>query len=475
MNVGVLEHELRGQVVSPGDRGWDQARASWNLAADQHPVAAVFAEGAEDIAAAISFARANDLHVAPQGTGHGARRGSADGALLVRTERMRGIEIDAGSRMARVEAGAVTRELGAAASQHGLSALSGTSADVGYTLGGGLGWLARRHGLACNKVRAIELVTADGELRRVDAATEPDLFWALRGGGGGFAVVSALELELVELVEVYAGAVIHPADERSGEILRRYFDWAHTVPDEVTSLARFLHAPPLPTVPEPLRDRHVIMLGACYAGPSSEGTAVIGPLTQFGEPVIETFNAMAPSELVSIGMEREQPTPAISDTTTLDAGRGDPRVRRNGGARGGIAARQRRAAPTGGALATPPERGGARSHLDGAAVFNGTGVPRDPQLAPAIHEQIDKISDALAPYSKGSRLSNFAGRPTSAELLFDPGTLAHLRQVKRRYDPESLIEANLTLENRASNGLRTQSSASGRRGAGARANGDQKR
>jgi FAD/FMN-containing dehydrogenase len=450
VEVHVLDRELRGQVTVPGEDGWDEARAAWNLAVDRRPAGAVFAEGVDDIAAAVSFARANDLRVAPQGTGHGARPGTGDGALLLRTERMNGIEIDAGSRTARVGAGVLTRDLGAAAAEHGLSALPGTSADVGvvgYTLSGGLGLLARRHGLACNKVRAIELVTADGEARRIDAGTDPDLFWALRGGGGGFAVVSAIELDLVELAEVYAGAVIYPADERSAEILRRYFDWAASIPDEVTSISRFLHPPPLPTVPEPLRDRHLIMLVACYAGSPAEGSALVEPLTQLGDPLIETFKAMAPSELVNVAMDPAQPTPAISDTTSLDAipGEAIDAFVETAGPDAGSPLVNAELRHLGGALAAPADGAGARSHLDAAATFSGTGVPRDPQIATAIHEQIDKVTKALAPWSASPRLSNFAGRPTDAELLFDAETLARLREVKRRYDPDGLIEPNLPL------------------------------
>jgi FAD/FMN-containing dehydrogenase len=450
VEITALDRELRGQVIAPGDEGWDDARAAWNLAADQRPAAAVFADGADDLAAAVSFARANDLHVSPQGTGHGARPGTAEGALLLRIEHMNGIEIDAENRLARVEAGAITRDLGAAASKHGLSALPGTSPDVGvvgYTLSGGIGWLARLHGLACNKVRAIELVTADGEPRRVDADNEPDLFWALRGGGGGFAVVSALELDLVELTEVYAGAVIYPADERSSEILRRYFDWAASVPDEVTSLARFLHPPPLPTVPEPLRDRHLIMLAACHAGSPSAASALIDPLTQLGDPMIQTFRAMAPSELVTVGMDPEQPTPGISDTTCLEAMPAEAidAFVETAGPDAGSPLVNAELRHLGGALAAPLDGAGARSHVDSAVSFSGTGVPREPQLAAAIHEHIDKVTEALAPWSSGPRLSNFAGRPTSPELLFDAETLARLREVKRRYDPDGLIGANLPL------------------------------
>ena len=223
VDVGTLNGDLRGAAVAPGEQGWDEARAAWNLVADQHPAAVAYVETVDDVSAVIAFARSNGLRVAAQGTGHGAAcRGTLDGTILVKTERMDGIEIDAGRRVGRFEAGVIWRDAGNAAGEHGLAAFPGSSPDVGvvgYTTGGGFGWLARRYGLACNNVRAVELVTADGELRRVDADSDPDLFWALRGGGGSFGVITAIEFGLLELPEVFAGSVIYPADERSGEIL----------------------------------------------------------------------------------------------------------------------------------------------------------------------------------------------------------------------------------------------------------------
>jgi FAD/FMN-containing dehydrogenase len=450
MEITVLNRELRGRAVLPGAGGWDEARAAWNLRVDQRPAVVVFAEDVDDIVAAVSFARDNGLPVAPQGTGHGARPGTGEGAMLLRTDRMRHVAVDAGARVARVEAGVIARELGTATSQHGLSAFPGSSADVGvigYTLGGGLGWLSRRHGLACNHVRAVEVVTADGQRRRVDADNEPELFWALRGGGGSFAVVSAIEVDLVDLPEVYAGAVIHPAGERSGEILRGYAEWAAGTPDQVTSLVRFLHPPPLPAVPEPLRDRHLIMIVACHAGPGSEGAELMAPLTRLGDAVVNSFQAMPASQLVTVAMDPEQPAPSISDTTSLTELPDeaiDAFVATAGPDAGSplVSAELRQ---LGGALSIPDGAGGARSHLEAAWIFAGTGVPRDPALGTAINHQIDTIRDAFSPWSSGTRFPNFAGRPTTADLLFDAPTLDRLRDVKRRYDPDGLLQANLLI------------------------------
>jgi FAD/FMN-containing dehydrogenase len=179
---------IAGQVVTPDDGDWDGARSAWNLAADQLPVAVALVESADDVVATVRFAAANGLRVSAQGTGHAAMAlGPLVDTILIKTERMRGIEIDAEARTARVEAGVRVLELSEAAAAHGLSSLPGSSVDVGvigYTLGGGMSWLGRRFGFACNHVRAIELVTATGEAITVDADRDEDLFWALRGAGG---------------------------------------------------------------------------------------------------------------------------------------------------------------------------------------------------------------------------------------------------------------------------------------------------
>src|SRR3954454_9528655 len=198
---------IAGRIATPNDSDWDQARTAWNLSADQSPRAVAFVERADDVVKTVRFATANGLRVAGQGTGHGAvALRSLEGTILIKTERMRGVEVDPEAQTARVEAGTLVLELSEAAGAHGLSGLPGSSPDVGtvgFHLGGGLSWLGRRYGFACNRVRAIELVTADGEQRTVDAGNEPDLFWALRGGGGSYGIVTALHLNLVPVETAY--------------------------------------------------------------------------------------------------------------------------------------------------------------------------------------------------------------------------------------------------------------------------------
>jgi FAD/FMN-containing dehydrogenase len=318
---------------------------------------------------------------------------------------------------------------------------------VGYTTGAGCGWLARRYGLACNSVRAVEIVTADGRLRRVDAQSEPDLFWALRGGGGNYGVVTAIEFDLIDLPEVFAGSVIYPADGRAAEIFQSWRAWTRGVPDEVTSTARFLHLPPLPMVPEALRDRPMLTLGACYAGPESEGAELIAPLRDLGDPVMDLFETIPASQLVQIHLEPEEPVPSLVDTTSLreaPAEAIEAFVEVAGPDSGSplLGAELRHA---GGALASAPDGAGARSHIEGEFVFLGVGLLMAPDMANSINAHIDSICAALEPWSTAERYFNFAERQTDLDKLYNIATLARLRAVKERYDPEGVFSGGHAL------------------------------
>jgi FAD binding domain len=449
VDIQALNGDFGGTVVGPADENWDQARAAWNLVADLQPSAVAYVESADDVAAVVKHARANGLGVAAHGTGHGAgSRGPLGGSILIKTERMKGIEVDADGGTARYEAGVLWMEANPAAAEHGLANLSGSAPDigvVGYTTGGGFGWLARKYGLACNSVRAVELVTADGEKRIVDADNDPDLFWAIRGGGGSFAIVTAIEYELAPVPEVFAGSVLYPADERSGEIAHRYFEWAGGLPDEVTSIVRFLHLPPLPMIPEPLQDRPLLTIGACYAGPESEGAELVAPMRELGEPVMDTFQTMSPVGLPVIHMEPEEPVPGLVYTTSVREMPGDAVdsfVEAAGpGSNSPLLVAELR--QCGGAVGRPAEGAGALSHLDAEYVFGGIGLPMSPEMGEPINAHIDKVCAALEPWSTGSCYFNFADRPgTQVEEIFAPETLERLRDVKRRYDPDGLISGN---------------------------------
>jgi FAD/FMN-containing dehydrogenase len=309
-NLKDLRDRVAGETVLPGDGGWDAARQAWNLSVDQRPAAVVFPETAEEIAAVVEVAAAHGLRVAPQGTGHSAAPiGPLEGTILLKTSRMRGVEIDAEANRARVRAGALWGEVVPAAAEHGLAALAGSAKDVGvvgYTLGGGIGWLARRHGLACNSVLAVEAVTADGRIVRAGADDEPDLFWALRGGGGSLAIVTALEFALHPVAELYAGALFWPL-ERAGEVLHTWRELVVAAPDELTSLGRLMQFPPIPEVPEPFRGRAFVLVEAAHCGPEADGAALLQPLRALG-PETATLATIPVDGLSELHMDPPQPS-----------------------------------------------------------------------------------------------------------------------------------------------------------------------
>jgi hypothetical protein len=444
--IRALRDFLAGQVVLPGDSDWDEARQAWNLAADQQPAAVVFAESADDVVAVVGYARGNALRVTTQGTGHFAN--SLDplaDTILVKTSRMRGLEIDPEARTARAEAGVLWEEVSLAAAEHGLAGLAGSSPDVGvvgYTLGGGVGWLARRYGLAANSVVAVELVTADGRRVRTDPDNEPDLFWAVRGGGGSFGVVTAIEFALYPVSEVYAGILFFPF-ERSAEILHAWREWVEETPREVTSAGRLMQFPPIPAVPEPLRGQSFVIVEAAYIGSEEDGAALLQPLRELG-PVMDTFAMIPVEDLRHLHMDPQQPVPGMGDGMALDeltretvnalvavAGpcSGSPLV--------SIELRQ-----LGGAVADESPGHGAVGALDARFAFYGVGVAVDPETTGLIEARIAAIKTALGPWAADRGSFNFADSPADGESFYPPDTYRGLQWVKAAYDPTELFRAS---------------------------------
>ncbi len=438
---------IAGRIATPADADWDQARLGWNLVADPRPSAVAFVESGDDIAAVVRFAAANGLRVSGQGTGHGAAAlGSLEDAILIKTERMRGIEVDAGAGTARVEAGVLSVELAEAAQARGLSSLPGSSPDVGVTgfhLGGGLSWFGRQYGFACNRVRAIELITADGEARTVDADNEPDLFWALRGGGGDYAIVVALHVELVPVESAYAGAFLWPAAV-GADAVRIYRDWAAGVGDNVTSVVRFLTPPDVPDVPEPLRGTPLLTIDGACIGSREEGEAAFAPLLEIGEPMMSTFDRVTPAALCRIHMDPEQPVPGLGHHTVL---RELPDEAIDvfvslAGPDSGTPLLLTELRQMGGAMGRPDSSGGALSHLDAGWALLGIGMPMTPELGQAINGRLDQLKEDLSPWGADGGYFNFAERACDADAILPPEICARLAEVKRKWDPDGRIIAN---------------------------------
>jgi FAD/FMN-containing dehydrogenase len=437
---------IRGAVVRPGDDGWDGARQAWNLAVDQQPRAVAFPVDEQDVAAIVRYARAAGLRVAPQRTGHNAAPlGSLTETIILRTDNLRGVAIDAANRRARVRSAAKWEDVVPTASELGLAALHGSTGDVsvvGYSLGGGLGWYARKHGLAANRVTAVELVTADGELVRADADHKPELFWALRGGGGNFGVVTALEFDLIEQAEDYAGVLFFPW-ERADEVLHAWREWLPTTPDEVTSVGRIMQFPSFPDVPEPLRGNAFALVEAVYLGSERDGRELLEPLRALG-PSIDTFATVPPAGIAELHMDPPKPVPGVTGSRLL--GELPPaaidELLEVAGPRSGSTLLSIELRQLGGALARSAPEHGAIDTLAGEYAYFGVGIAPAPSIAAANSAQLERVAAALAPYDAGLEYSNFTEANGRARRFFADETLARLRAVKADVDPEGLFQAN---------------------------------
>jgi UDP-N-acetylenolpyruvoylglucosamine reductase len=442
IDVTSLRSSIAGDVYVPGDEGYDEARTAWNLYVDQRPSVIVMPESAIDVVKAVRFARAEGLRVAPQGTGHGSTSvESLEGSMLLKTTRMRRVDIYPASRTARAEAGAEWQDVTVPAAGHGLAALAGSSPDVGvvgYTLGGGIGWLTRRYGLASNSVTAVEIVTPDGRLVRADAYNEPDLLWAVRGGGGQVGIVTAIEFSLYPVRDVYAGTLFFPI-ERAEEVLQAWREWTTTVPDEVTSLGRLLQFPPIPDLPDFLRGKRFVVVEAAYLGDEFEGAELIRPLRELG-PDMDTFAMIPAPELQNLHMDPPQPVPGQGDgtfLTELPAAAVEALVAA-AGAESGSPLLSVEVRHCGGAMAAG-SAGGAQSKIDAAYMVFGVGLTPNEEIAEAVRSHVRVLLDTLAPWRAEYDYYNLREAAAEASEVLPSHSYRRLREIKAKYDPGEMI------------------------------------
>jgi FAD/FMN-containing dehydrogenase len=314
---------------------------------------------------------------------------------------------------------------------------------TGYTLGGGLGWLARRYGLAANSVTAAEIVTPDGHLVRADAGHEPDLFWAVRGGGGSVGVVTALEMTLYPVRQLYAGALFFPI-QRSAQVLHAWQAWTGTIPDEVTSLGRILRLPSLPEVPPPLRGRAFALVEAAYLGDADTGAALTQPLRQLG-PELDTFATIPAAALAQLHMDPAQPVPFQGDGALLadaPAAAIDALAALTGpDADTSLASIEIR--HLGGALARSARAAGAQPQIDAKYVMFTGGFTPTPEAGETVRAQAQAVKDALAAWHAPYDYYNFAETPADADAVLAPASYRRLQKIKATYDPgQAIISAH---------------------------------
>jgi hypothetical protein len=432
--------EVRGAVHVPGDPEYAALVTPWNVAVPVRPAVVVQPVDAEDVATTVRAASELGLRVAVQCTGHGAA-GAAAGLLLVQTSRLDECTIHPQERWARVGAGVRWTRVVEQAASHGLAPLNGSSSGVGvvgYTTGGGLGPFARALGAASDRVRALEVVTGDGVLRRVTPDADPELFWGLRGGKGVLGIVTAVEFDLVELPAFFGGALFFDGADAEA-VLQTWRTWCADLPEQATTSVAVLQLPPMPGVPPQLAGRTTVSVRFTWTGDPAEGAPLLEPLRAVAEPVLDGTGVLPYAAVDAVHADPVDPMPAAETGALLEdlpadavrrlvelagPGSGSPQVM--------VEVRQ-----LGGALARPGLHDSALDHRDAPFTLLAVGIGGDPR----VPQHARQLVEALAAWDTGRRLPNWSASddPAVFARCHTPATLTRLRRAVAAYDPHGTI------------------------------------
>lgn len=442
----------RGPVFWPGDPGYADEVAGYNGIVTHHPSVVVGAADAGDVVAAVTYASGHGISVGVQATGHGISV-PADGVLIT-THRMNQVLIDLGTHTARVEAGVRSGDLVVAAANHGLAPLNGSSPAVGvvgYTLGGGLPLMGRQFGWAADRVRSLDVVTADGSLRQLTARQEPELFWAMLGGKGNFGVVTALETEILP-VEAVVGGGLWFTGERVGPALHAYAEWTTRVPDEMSSSVLLMRMPDQPFIPAPIRGQHVAHIRILHSGDHHEATQLVDQL-RAAAPV--SMDTVAPMPYREVGrIHNEPPGPvrfeaANSILSSLDQAAVDTFLAHAGPDGTDPGAYLVEARHRGGKLAIAIGRQSVTGRRNGEfTLYTGTALHNADRTAAADAQQ--RLHHAMRPWGTGGICSSFLSGPSATPAAmrngFDPEDFDRLQKVKVAIDPSNMFRINPNIE-----------------------------
>jgi FAD/FMN-containing dehydrogenase len=444
-----LRAALKGSALIPGDKGYEEASLTWDTKTfEQHPAIVVLPAVSADVVQAVKFANKYNLGVAVQAGGHGHPYPAND-ALFVNFANMHDVKINEKNATARVEPGARAGAVVQASQAHGLAPLNGLAGSVGvvgYMLSGGVGWLTRQYGSGAGSIRAAEIVTADGRLLQVDEHNNADLWWGLRGGGGNFGIVTALEFALYPVKAIYGGQLAYPI-EQAKAVLTTYLEWVKTVPNEITSVVRLMQVPPSPAFPEALRGKPAVFVMAGYNGPAEEGEKLLKPIRSRGQPVLDTFAELPYSKVATISNDPESAPPvyrygeglALRDLEEREL---DTILEKVKNLASGIPIMELR--HLGGALAAQPQDA-MPLNFHKASFFLGllAAAPK-PEGLEAGKQSVAQLQQALAPHTTGETILGLAGNP-SLELTksaFTPANFQRLVALKDKYDPQNIFRFN---------------------------------
>jgi FAD/FMN-containing dehydrogenase len=445
-DFGQLAASIEGTIVLPGDEGYDEARAVHDPTFDRWPAAIVRVAGTADVAKAIRFARDYDIAIAVRSGGHQVIGLSVlDDALVVDLGGLKGIAIDPVTRIAKVQPGVISGELAAEANKHGLALTTGDTSTVGIggiTVGGGIGFMVRKYGLTIDHLLSAEVVTADGRIVRASSNENPELFWALRGGGGNFGVVTEYVFRLDPVDKVYGGMFFLPATR---EVIRGYLDYTPNAPEDLTTLAHLIQAPPLPFIPAEWVGRPVVGIIACWTGAPEDGPAAFAPMYALGELVAEVVDVMPyPSIYQFDEVPRARHGAELRSMFSQDLSDAaiDAMIEAITNASSPFNLVQLRG--LGGALAKVETGATAFAHRDAKVLTLIVSIWMDPNEDDAPHRQWTRDLWAKVQAERDGVYVNFVaneGEPRIREA-YAHGTYERLARVKRTWDPDNVFQGN---------------------------------
>jgi FAD/FMN-containing dehydrogenase len=439
-----LADDLTGRVIAPDDPDYDRARTVFHGSVDSRPALIARVANATDVARVVTRARETGMELAVRSGGHSAAgHSSTEGGIVLDLSEMKGFELDAGERTAWAETGLTAGEYTTAAGTHGLATSFGDAGTVGIggiTLGGGVGFLVRKHGMTIDHLLAAEVVTADGELLRVDDETHPDLFWALRGGGGNFGVATRFKFQLHPIDQFTGGMLFLPA---TPEVIAGFVAEAEAAPEELSTIANVMTAPPLPFLAPEQHGKPIVMAFIAYAGPADEAERAIAPLRTLATPIADMVQPMAYPEMYQPAEEDYHPTASARTMFIdgIDRRAAEAILSRLEVATASMAVTQLRV--LGGAMARVPDDATAFAHRSRRIMGNVAAVYERPEEQPMHQAWVEGVSDELASDDLGGYVGFLGDEGDERVRAAYPGpTWDRLAAVKAEYDPDNLFRLN---------------------------------
>ena len=444
LSTAQLADHVKGRVIVPDDSDYDLARRVFSGAIDRRPAVIIRAADTDDIARVIGMARETGLELAVRSGGHSAAgHGVSEGGIVLDLSELRALEIDVEGRTAWAETGLTAGDYSTAAGEHGLATGFGDTGTVGIggiTLGGGIGFLVRKHGLTIDDLLAADVVTADGELLRVDADNHPDLFWAIRGGGGNFGVATRFQLRLHEVGTILGGLLILPA---TPELVASFIAEAQAAPDELSTIANVMTAPPMPFLPPEEHGQLIVMALLAYAGPLEEGERVLAPFRELATPIADMVRPIPYPEIYPPDDEEYRPIPAVRNMFIegVDLGAAETIIERIRSSDAPMAVTQLRV--LGGAMARVPADATAYAHRDKRVMANVAAIAETMDRLPEREAWVRELSAELN-QGDDSAYVGFLGDEGDDRVraAYPPATWERLAQIKAKYDPDNVFRLN---------------------------------